>query len=197
MNKPDFTVLNASNIIAFIEDIFERCGAESYLGEDVSMAEHMLQGAQLAEQAGANEEMITATLLHDIGHYTSEFPADMVSAGVDNHHDTAGADILAPFFPQIVTDCVRYHVAAKRFLCATKPSYASRLSQASVDTLKLQGGPMNEDEVATFRQIPDHKAILRVRIWDDEGKKRGVETPPLAHYVPVLQRVVDAHCGGT
>ncbi|MEZ5810912.1 MAG: HD domain-containing protein [Rhizobiaceae bacterium] len=193
MPKPDFSKLNAGNIVDFIGDIFERRGAESYLGEKVTMSEHMLQGALLAEQAGASDEIIAAALLHDIGHYTNEFPEDAQDRGIDNHHDEAGAKVLENFFPSTVTDCVRHHVAAKRYLCATDPDYLAKLSEASVLTLGLQGGPMDEGEVADFGNNPNLAAILQVRIWDDQGKVEGLRTPPFSHYAPMLQRVVDRH----
>ena len=119
MTGNDFATLTPDNIVAFIADIFERRGADSYLGEQVTMSQHMLQGAQLAEQAGADDEIVAAALLHDIGHYTNEFPDDALERGIDNRHDEAGARVLERFFPDIVTDCVRHHVAAKRYLCAT------------------------------------------------------------------------------
>jgi phosphonate degradation associated HDIG domain protein len=185
--------LDADSIVDFIADIFERRGADSYLGEAVTMSEHMLQGAFLAEQAGADDALIAAALLHDIGHYTSEFPPDAQDQGIDNRHDVAGAAVLAPYFPKGVTDCVRYHVPAKRYLCATDPGYFARLSEASVLTLKLQGGPMSAAEVETFAKLANLDDILRVRIWDDEAKVAGRATPSFAHYAPLLQRLVDAY----
>lgn len=186
-------MLTRDTIVPFIADIFNRRGAESYLGERVTMSQHMLQGAQLAEQAGASDEIVAAALLHDIGHYTNEFPEDALSQGIDNLHEEAGAAVLAGWFPTVVTDCIRYHVAAKRYLCATDPDYFARLSPASVHTLNLQGGPMDEGEVAQMAENPNLGAILQVRIWDDQGKDPAVETPPFEHYAPVLQRVVDRH----
>ncbi len=180
-------------IVDFIADIFNRRGAESYLGEEVTMAEHMLQGAYLAEQAGAPDEMIAGALLHDIGHYTNEFGDDYIDRGVDNLHEESGAMVLREFFPEAVTDCIRYHVAAKRYLCATDPEYFARLSPASIKTLELQGGPMSEAEASEFAANPNLKAILQVRLWDDDGKVKGLKTPPFEHYAPLLQRVVDAH----
>lgn len=193
MSTPDFSQLSADNIVAFIGDIFLRRGADSYLGEDVTMSEHMLQGALLAENSGASNEYIASILLHDIGHYTNEFPEDALEQGINNHHDIAGAAVLAPYFPSIVTDCVLHHVSAKRYLCATDSGYFEKLSAASVHTLKLQGGPMNEEEVAEFAKNPYLEAILQVRIWDDLGKVAGVITPPFEHYAPILQKVVDCH----
>ena len=183
--------LDRSNIVEFIADIFERRGAESYLGEQVSMSEHMLQGAVLAEAEGAPEELIAAALLHDIGHYTSEFGPMSLGDERDNYHEESGAMVLAPFFPSVITECVRLHVPAKRYLCATDKGYHDRLSEASKHTLMLQGGPMSAEEVKDFESNPYHREAVRVRIWDDEGKKPGVVTPEFRHYVPLLQRVVE------
>ncbi|MGF1629018.1 MAG: HD domain-containing protein [Kiloniellaceae bacterium] len=182
--------LSADTIVDFIADIFARRGAESYLGEPVTMSQHMLQAALLAEQAAAGEALIAAALLHDIGHYTSEFPPDAQDQGIDNRHNEAGAAVLAPYFPPGVTECIRHHVPAKRYLCATDPDYFARLSPASVLTLKLQGGPMDAAEVADFRRLPNLADVLRVRIWDDEAKVPGRQTPPFAHYAPLLRRLV-------
>ncbi len=182
--------LNAGNIVEFIADIFERRGAESYLGEPVTMSEHMLQGAWLAEQDGAPEELVAAALLHDIGHYTSEFGTYSPDDVEDKHHDEAGGEVLAPFFPPVIVECVRLHVAAKRYLCATDPTYFSKLSPASVHTLSLQGGPMSAAEVAEFRSNPFHEEAVRVRIWDEGGKIANMKTRAFRDYVPLLERVV-------
>ena len=185
--------LTKDRIVEFIGDIFKRRGADSYLGEQVTMSEHMLQGALLAEEAGASEEIIAAALLHDIGHYTNEFPEDALANGIDNHHDEAGAAVLSEFFPPVVTECVRCHVDAKRYLCATDGEYFAKLSPASVHTLGLQGGPMSEQEVNEFAENPHLKEILQVRIWDDLGKVPGHKTPDFDYYAPMLQRVVDRY----
>lgn len=182
--------LNAGNIVEFIADIFERRGAESYLGEPVTMSQHMLQGAWLAEQDGAPEELVAAALLHDIGHYTSEFGTYSPDDVEDKHHDEAGGEVLAPFFPPVIVECVRLHVSAKRYLCATDSTYFGKLSQASVHTLSLQGGPMNADEVAEFRRNPFHDEAVRVRIWDEGGKIADMKTRTFRDYVPLLERVV-------
>ena len=187
--------LDHRNIVAFIADIFERRGAESYLGEAVTMSEHMLQGAVLAEREGAPEELVAAALLHDIGHYTSEFGTMSLGDERDNYHEESGAAVLAPFFPPVIAECVRLHVPAKRYLCTTDASYFDRLSAASKHTLSLQGGPMSAAEVTAFEANPYHREAVRVRIWDDEGKQPGMATPRFRHYMPLLQRVVDRHAG--
>ncbi|NDW54550.1 HD domain-containing protein [Aliiroseovarius sp. PrR006] len=193
--KPDIETLTPDNIVEFIGGIFDRRGDEEYLGEDVTMAEHMLQGATIAEQNGQSEEIIVGALLHDIGHFTSEFGTYHPDDTEDRHHEDAGAEVLEQFFPSVITDCVRFHVAAKRYLCATKPSYFDRLSAASVHTLELQGGPMNTDEVAAFEANPNLKEIIAVRYLDEAGKRAGMETPDYWHFAPMVQRMVDRHLG--
>ena len=187
--------LTPANIVAFLAGIFERRGGEEYLGEPVTMAEHMLQGAALAEQAGMDETIIVAALLHDIGHFTSEFGTFTMQDTEDRHHEDAGAEVLERFLPAVVTDCVRHHVAAKRYLCATKPEYFGRLSEASVHSLNLQGGPMSKAEAAEFEKNPNLAEIVKVRYLDDAGKQADMKTPPFSHYAPMIQRLVDAHCG--
>lgn len=194
MRSPDRDELTRGNIVAFLADIFARRGAEEYLGEPVTIAEHMLQGAHAAEQNGETEAIIVATLLHDIGHFTSEFGTFSMDDTEDRHHEDAGARVLERFFPALVVDCVRRHVAAKRYLCATDPDYVARLSAASVHSLNLQGGPMSARQIAMFETHPHLQAIVKVRQYDDQGKVVGLETPPFAHFAPMVQRVVDAHC---
>lgn len=195
--KPDIESLTRANIVAFLGSIFERRGNEEYLGEPVTMGQHMLQGATIAEQSGQPEEVIVGALLHDIGHFTSEFGTFTMEDTQDRHHEDAGAQVLERFFPKVITDCVRYHVAAKRYLCATRPDYFRRLSEASVHSLRLQGGPMSPEEIAEFEKNPNLERIIAVRYLDDVGKRPDMETPGFRHFAPMVQRMVDRHCAGT
>ncbi len=180
---------NADAIVARIADIFERRGAEAYLGEAVTVAEHMLQTATLAQAAGAPDALVVAALLHDIGHLTNAFGSYSSGDVADRHHDEAGAELLAGHFPELVCETVRLHVAAKRYLCAVEPDYYSALSTASKHSLALQGGAMNLDELAGFRRQPFHSHAVHVRRWDDGGKTAGLRTMPFSAFRPLVQRV--------
>ena len=193
MKNSKFLKLNSKNIVSFLEDLFERRGDEEYLGEPVTMAQHMLQGAKLAEQKGESDITIVSTLLHDIGHFTSEFGMFKMSDTSDKFHENSGAEVLKRFFPKLVTDCVQFHVAAKRYLCATDPSYMDRLSKASIHSLHLQGGPMNTTEIIEFGKNPYLNEILKVRLFDDAGKDPEMKTPPFSYYAPRVQHIVDQH----
>jgi len=182
--------IDADNIVDHIEDVFRRRGAESYLGEQVTMAQHMLQTAQCAEQAGADNSQIVAALLHDIGHYKNEIPETSLAKGVDNFHEEAGANFLEDYFPISVVEPIRQHVAAKRYLCAVKSDYFERLSPASVHTLNLQGGPMNKEEVREFERNDYLKQCIQLRFWDEEGKDPERENRPFIYYRPLIESLV-------
>ena len=177
------TNLNSHNIVNHIEDIFDRRGAESYLGEDVTMAQHMLQAAQCAEKSGADDSLIVAALLHDIGHYKNEIPETSLAKGIDNYHEEAGANFLEDYFPISVVEPIRQHVAAKRYLCAVKSDYLERLSPASVHTLNLQGGPMNKEEVKEFEKNDYLEQCVKLRYWDEDAKDP-IESSPSIFILP-------------
>jgi predicted HD phosphohydrolase len=111
----------------------------------------------------------------------------------DKFHENSGAEVLKRFFPKLVTDCVLFHVAAKRYLCAIDPSYMDKLSKASIHSLHLQGGPMNTTEIIEFEKNPYLNEILKVRLFDDAGKDPEMKTPPFSYYAPRVQHIVDQH----
>jgi phosphonate degradation associated HDIG domain protein len=173
--------------LADVLELFERNGDSEYGGEAVTQLEHALQSAQLAEQAGAPATLIAAALLHDVGHLLHDLPNDAPDRGIDDHHENSGCHSLHALFGPEVTEPIRLHVAAKRFLCAVEPPYFERLSEPSVVSLQLQGGPMSADEVAEFRRHPQHEAAVQLRRWDDLAKSPDAVTPPLSHYAGYLR----------
>ena len=175
--------------LEYIHALFDARGADAYFGEDVTIAEHMLQTAHFAEQGGAEETLIVAALLHDVGHLNSEFGDDYIEQGVDNRHENAGSIALSPFFPQAVTEPIRLHVAAKKYLCATAPVYYKNLSDASKRTLELQGGVMNEAQQREFESNAYSEAAVKLRYWDDAGKIPGLRAAELEHYHAMIERV--------
>ena len=172
--------------------IYAARGAAAYFGERVSMIEHGLQAAWFGQMESAPEPLIIAALLHDIGHLLEVVPDDLADWKADAHHEEVGARWLAQRFGAGISEPVRLHVPAKRYLCATDAGYLKQLSSASVHTLKLQGGAMSRDEVAHFEREPYHQDAVRVRRWDDQGKVAGLKVPPLESYRALLEAAARA-----
>lgn len=155
------------------------------------MAEHMLQAGALAQAAGASPELVAAALLHDIGHFFDKHGhgtphgRDLMN-GQDNRHSDTGAAWLAQWFGPEVTEPVRLHVAAKRYLCTAEPGYRERLSEASEYTLQVQGGPMGAEQAAAFAALPGAADAVAVRRWDEQAKDPDAETPGFEHFRPLL-----------
>ncbi len=167
--------------------IFQEGGSSAYFGESVSMTEHALQAAYFARAAAAPPALIVAALLHDIGHLVDDVPSDIADWTTDAHHERVGSRWLATRFRPEVSEPVRLHVPAKRYLLATDAKYFAKLSPASVITLRLQGGPMAVHEVAQFETEPYCKEAVRVRQWDDQGKVAGLKTPSLGDYRALIE----------
>ncbi len=181
------TVEQRRAVVDALAALYDRFGGETY-GEGITQLEHGLQAAAVAESEGAPGALVAAALLHDVGHLLG-----MTDDAFGYHkHDHLGADYLARHFGPEVTDPVRLHVAAKRYLCATVPGYAGKLSPASTYTLSKQGGPMNAEEAARFAAGPHCREAVRLREWDDLGKVEGLHVPDFAHYRPLLESLVRA-----
>lgn len=183
--------MSGSALVDEIFRVFRERGTAEYLGEPVSLTEHMLQTAAAAEREGAPPRLVAAALLHDYGHFLHELPEDSAQHGVDTRHEDLGCVFLERHFGPEVAEPVRMHVAAKRYLCAVAPSYLARLSPASLQSLELQGGPYDEDEVAAFEARPFSADAVRLRRWDDVGKEAGLEVPALEHYRAVLEAALE------
>ena len=178
------------NVVDEVCELFATRGHAAYVGEQVSQLEHALQAAYHAERAAADDALVTAALLHDIGHLLHKLPEDAADHGIDTRHEQIGQVWLARHCGPEVTEPVRLHVAAKRYLCATDPVYLAQLSPASTQSLRLQGGPFTSEEVSQFERHQHYRAAVTLRRWDDLAKVPGMQVPGLDHYRPRLARVL-------
>jgi predicted HD phosphohydrolase len=160
--------------------LYSRWGSHHY-DEDLAQADHALQTAAHAEASGAGEALVVAALLHDVGHLLA-----LVTPGPIQPHETSGAAYLAQLFPPAVTAPVAMHVEAKRYLCAVEPDYAASLSAGSTRSLARQGGPMTEEEAATFRNTSGWAGAVSLRRWDDHGKASITVSRTVEFYRPLL-----------
>ncbi len=183
--------VNRKLIMQTIAQIFAQSGQDEYYGEPVTQLEHALQCAQLAEQAGADDETVVAAFLHDIGHLFSVESAEGYMDGYGTvDHERLGADFLRQRgFSEKIAQLIEHHVNAKRYLVYKHPEYRARLSEASTQTLMFQGGPMTADEAAQFEQNPYFREILQVRGWDERAKEIDQPTPGIEHYLALCERV--------
>ena len=168
-----------------IEALFTQHGQQLYDGsrrESVTALQHALQCAQLAEWAHADDTLVAAALLHDIGHFLTPVEGD----SEDDRHEAIALPYLAGCFGAAVLEPIRLHVAAKRYLVATDDTYLRGLSEASVHSLALQGGPLTDFEVAEFESTPFAMDAVRLRRWDDLAKTPDQATPPLGYYLALL-----------
>lgn len=175
----------ADAFVAELVDLFARLGDLRY-GEDVSQLEHALQTAHHARVDDAPPALIVAALLHDIGHLMQKTGENAADLGIDTRHEHIGGGYLARAFGPDVTEPIRLHVAAKRYRVAVDPAYFERLSAASLQSLALQGGPMNQDEVTAFLAEPAAQAALRLRGYDEAGKAPDAEVAGLDAYRDLL-----------
>lgn len=180
--------LNTQDIVRLLSDH----GAKQYGRESVSQLEHALQCAHLAEVASESDELIIASLLHDVGHMLMAQSAGAVEVNTDR--DDLHQYTLLPFLrgqlPDAVLEPIRLHVDAKRYLCQAEAEYLSSLSDASVHSLALQGGVFDKEQAFVFLQQPHAQEATRLRRYDDQAKVAGLTVPPLEHYLPRLERLM-------
>lgn len=155
-----------------VKELFDSAKAEEYLGEDITLVEHMIQCAELAKKEGAPTWLVVAALLHDIGHILVPDAAIAQDSGVDLHHDEVGAEWIFRRFPINIVEAVRLHVDAKKYLVATQIGYIDNLSEASKITLAIQGGAFSTSESEEFISQPFAREAVQLRLWDDAGKVR-------------------------
>lgn len=174
--------------LADIEQLFAQRGGERYAGEAVTQLEHALQCAQLAEVDGADDALVTAALLHDLGHLLHDLGETPTLQGVDDVHQYRALPFLRGLFADAVTAPIKLHVDAKRYLCATRPGYFSALSDDSKRSLGLQGGIFDDAQAQAFIAQQGAAEAVRLRVWDDLAKTAGLSTPPLAHFLDRARR---------
>lgn len=182
--------LGGDGVIEEIYNIFNLFGSMRY-GEEVSQREHALQAAALARADGASGPLVAAALLHDIGQFMDDAGNAAEQRGIDARHEQSGAAFLARWFAPAVTEPVRLHVDAKRYLCRAEPGYEAGLSGASRLSLRLQGGAMDAAEAARFAAGPFAADALRLRRYDDGGKRRDWLVPGLDDYRPLLEALLE------
>ena len=163
--------------------IFQARATRRYGLNDVNQLQHALQAAELAVRAGEPASLVTAALLHDRGHMLHGLGENPAAGGIDDHHEDEGARWLAERFGPHVSEPVRLHVAAKRYLVAFEPGYAGRLSEDSIRSLALQGGPMNADEREAFEREPFAEAATKLRRFDEGAKDPHAVVESFEHYL--------------
>jgi phosphonate degradation associated HDIG domain protein len=180
-----------TTVLEQIHAAFARRGHEGY-GEGVSQLDHALQCGMFAQRDGAPLALVAAAFLHDIGHLLHDLPQDIADTGLDTQHESTGSAWLSQYFGPEVTEPVRMHVAAKRYLCGKEADYFAKLSKDSVLSLSLQGGPMSAAEIAEFERQPHWQEAVRLRRYDEGAKVKALQTPPLSHFMPYVAQVLRA-----
>lgn len=169
-----------------ILSLYEKWGNDNY-DEKITQLQHGLQCAFFAEQDGASPSLVVAALLHDIGHLLElERCHGNVDIELNDKHDITGSEYLANFFGPEVTEPIRLHVHAKRYLCSVDATYRSTLSEASEKSLLFQGGPMNEDEIRKFEKLPYFSDAVMLRRWDERGKIQNMNTPGFTYFATAM-----------
>ena len=156
-----------------------------YIGEKITISEHMIQSAMLAEKAKSNDDIVCSCLLHDYGHFIIEDPDKLVKNEKDGEHESIGYEYLKKFFKKEIVEPIKYHVLAKRYLARDK-KYFNFLSEASITSLKLQGGVLNENESKEFEKKEYFKNSVLVRKFDEAAKKTDIKMKSIDDYKSLL-----------
>ncbi len=186
--------LSSAERADLIISLYNLYGNEDYIGEPVSQLEHMCQCAMLAEEEGYEEEVILAALFHDLGHFCEHIqPVELMDGfGVVDHEKLGSEFLLSNGFSDTIASLVRNHVQAKRYLTYHLPEYYAKLSEASKETLRFQGGRMTGDEAAAFEADPLFELHIKLRKWDEQAKLEQQPLPPLEKYREMMIRHLDS-----
>ena len=156
-----------------------------YIGEKVTMSEHMIQTAMIAEEKNSSTNLICSCLLHDYGHFILENPNDLVKKNKDGKHEDIGYEFLKNYFSRDILGPIKYHVKAKKYLARDK-KYYSLLSQASKISLKMQGGVMGNEESKKFENNEFFESSIKLRKFDEMAKKSGLKIKSINEYKNLL-----------
>ena len=156
-----------------------------YIGEKVTITEHMIQTAMIAEKNKCSSSLICSSLLHDYGHFILENPDDLVNKNKDGKHEDVGFKFLKKYFVEDVVMPIKHHVKAKRYLARNK-NYYQILSEASKTSLKLQGGVMTEEEAKEFETNKFFENSIKLRKFDEIAKKTGQKNKSIKEYKKLL-----------
>tara|TARA_B100000287_G_scaffold297148_1_gene280284 strand:+ start:1296 stop:1832 length:537 start_codon:yes stop_codon:yes gene_type:complete len=173
------------NVIEKIIDKFQN-NKSLYIGEKVTIAEHMIQSAMIAEKTKSKDTLICSCLLHDYGHFILDDPDELVREKKDGKHEDVGYEYLKKYFKEEIVEPIKNHVLAKRYL-ARDQKYFNLLSPASITSLKLQGGLMSDDEAQTFEKNKYFKDSIKLRRFDEAAKNEGVKIKDIIEYKSLLQ----------
>jgi [1-hydroxy-2-(trimethylamino)ethyl]phosphonate dioxygenase len=188
MTAPLPSAETPENPVDHLLALLDALGGDRYGGEEVTQLAHALQCATFAQQSGAADSLVTAALLHDVGHLVNPKDEGATLRGVDAAHETVGAGYLARWFGPAVTAPIAQHVAAKRYLCQAEDGYYQRLSEESVRSLAVQGGPFDAQQADAFLARPYAQEAVALRRWDELAKDPEMVTPSLEDFRPVLAR---------
>ncbi len=180
----------AEEKVELLFDYLKAHGQERY-EEEVTQMTHALQAACQAREGGFSDELVTAALLHDIGHMLADDPIEANNPTVVNDlHEELAADYLKGIFPDAVTEPIRLHVPAKRYLCTTDPEYYEDLSEASKKSFHLQGGAMSDEERTAFERHPFYREAVQLRTWDDRAKDLEWAVPEIEAYAGAVRQAL-------
>ena len=182
------SALSSQHLWNQLLDIYEARALNPYGLSLINQRAHAVQSGYRARQQGLSDALITAALLHDIGHMVHELGEHPAAQGIDDQHEVKGADWLTQHFSSDVCEPVRLHVAAKRYLCAVEPSYRNGLSRDSIESLALQGGPMSAEEVSAFEREPYWRDAVALRRIDEQAKDPQAPAVTFAEFREVVMR---------
>lgn len=181
--------MRSADIIDHIFVILQRYGSQT-AGGRVSLLDHVLQTAAIAEGDGAPAALIAAAVLHEYGHVAPDLQAGRSQPGTNGQHaaplpgspEEAGAHFLARYFVPAVTEPIRLHDAARRYLWTVTPAYFDTIASAAPRHLHQPGSLFSDAEVRAFEASPHFAAAIRLRQYDGRAWTPGAPTQALGYF---------------